>query len=512
MVADSQNNYIVKQSSGIIWNFFYSSKNGILYRTYNNNVWSLNKSAAKDGTENFSVILTNEDKVILLYQDIYGNIIMSNYIKDSWFPEIFMKRKKETYFSIFFDAVILNDDIHIVYCIPDENSGKYALIHQTSIIGEKLHQPIAIDILNSAYNIPFYLYTNSSNTLLFYQNFKNTWELGYRKYLKEHTAWSNFTVIDRSRYPFKDISFVSHDNLNYLSYIKKDDKEYLSFYSFNEHSIRLPMYLCKDDKIKSCCIFTSDEQIWINFTINNECSSIFSCDNGENWAQFSSSKSFKTLPVKAKFLYNKKQDTKLSINEFLIEDISNLKIFTISQVYTDIFEVNPLLSNENKSYKMVPSEHQDIQVSEYYSKFLAYQKQQAEYEEKINKMSSMISQYASSLEKAKKSSNELSYKYYKLLDENKKISSSLSAVQEELIKSHERINDLEKKLIGNEETILSLQKENTELKDEKDIWTAKCDDYMKEIKNLQDENAEINTLKSQIEKSKEPFIKRFFGQ
>lgn len=101
MVADSQNNYIVKQSSGIIWNFSYSSKNGILYRTYNNNIWSLNKSAAKDGTENFSVILTNDDKVILLYQDIYGNIIMSTYIKDIWLPEIFMKRKKETYFSIF---------------------------------------------------------------------------------------------------------------------------------------------------------------------------------------------------------------------------------------------------------------------------------------------------------------------------------------------------------------------------------------------------------------------------
>lgn len=513
MVIDKQNNHIVKQSSGTVWNFFYSSKSGILFRIYKDTVWSLSKNAAKDGTENFSVVLTQADKIILIYQDIYGNIILSNYTQDNWIPEILMKRKKGTYCSIFFDAVVLNNDIHIVYCIPDENSGKYALIHQTSPIGEKLHQPVVIDVLSSTYNIPFYLYINSENVILFYQDFKNTWEFGCRQYMKDHKSWSSFTVIDHSKYPFKDISFTYHDKLNYIAYIKKDDKDHLSFYSFKDYSMQVPYSLCKDDKIENCCIFTFDEQIWINWITHDACSSSFSCDNGKNWSHVFDNRNLKIPPVKAKFLYSKEQNMKLSVNEFLIEDINTLKIFTISELYPHIFnksmQTDISCVSEKQTYVSPISEHINITMNEYYAKLLAYQKQEAEYEEKIKKLNTALSQYAGSCENIKKSNNELSYRYYKLLDENKKITSSLSELQEESVNNHRHINNIEKKLIDNEEIALNFQKENEELKHEKDILTVKCDDYINQIKNLQNENAEMNTslnnLKSQLEKSKEPF-------
>lgn len=489
---NTQRNYIIKQESGELWNFFYSNKNGILYKKFQDNRYSLSKLAVKDGTDNFTVMLTEDNKIALLYQDIYGNIVLSILHNNNWSSETLMKRKSGSMYSIFFDAVIIKDSIHIIYCIPDESTRKYALIHQTSHLGERLNQPIVVDILNSLYKTPFNLYANDNELFLIYKNLTDNWTLCYKSFSFESNKWSDINIIDNSKNTFKELSFTSNNKSTLLVYIKSEEKDNIFMYFLGNKLAKGPKLIYKSDKLDDCSVFIVYEQTWISWISENKISSGFSIDECKNFNFIENNTELKIPVKKTQFVSNDKE-LKLHLNlyDLFVDDSSDLNIHTVSELYPNILNNNaklPILDKSPANNSITPMlQNMNVTMNEYYSKILVYEKKIADYEEEVKKLNSQLSKYTNSYEMLKRNNSEISFKYSKTLSENKRISSLLVEVQEQLISKQQRISSLEKQLISLQEVCLKLQKENIEIKES------------------------IEEMKSELQKIKEPFMKRFFG-
>lgn len=455
---NSEKSYIIKQDSKDLWNIYYIKGKGILYRKFENSEYSLSKIVAKEGTNNFTSLISNDDMLIILYEDISGNIILSKLINDNWISETLMKRKSGNLYSIFFDALIIENSLHILYCIPDESSKKYLLIHQTSHFGKKLNPPVLVDVINSLYGKPFDIYSNHNELFLIYKNLNEHWSLCYKHYSKSNNKWDETTIIDSSKNPFKKLSFVEDSINKNIVYIKSEDEEILILSIIDKIPTNFLKIICKSNKIDDCSIFVLDRSIWINWIANNKISSVFSTDNGENFNLVDDNIELKLPVKKTKFISsNKDLNFHLKINDLFIEEGKSLKIYTVPELYCNIL-YNTKLSIDDKTFK-----NTNISISEYNSKILYYEKYFFECEEKLKKLNDLISKYTNSYDILKKKNAEISSKYSDLFCDNKNLSNILLETKQLLLSKQIRITILEEKLVSIQEMILKIQSENEKL-------------------------------------------------
>ncbi|NOV75652.1 hypothetical protein [Clostridium saccharobutylicum] len=76
--------YFIKQSTGDIWIFSFRANQGIIYKIFKKNSWSEDHILTKEALKNFSVTLFQDNSINVLYQDLEGKIILSEYIEGKW--------------------------------------------------------------------------------------------------------------------------------------------------------------------------------------------------------------------------------------------------------------------------------------------------------------------------------------------------------------------------------------------------------------------------------------------
>lgn len=307
MTNERINYYIVKQSKGTLWAFFYDFKDGICYITYTYDAWSNKQIIYKDGTKNFSVYLDNRDQIHLFCQDNTGNIILYQYINNEWKSEILLYSKSGFLDSLHFDAIIQGEDLYLFYNLKDPNSNRHALVQQIAIKGKHWNNPSLIDYIEPLNNQPFSVYRDlNNNILLFYQKQQDGCQLGYKKYSQNMTTWSSFYPFDKNSFPYVDSSVLLNNQSIQSLYIRKEKHYSTLFYRLkDEFKWGEAQKLFEKGNISSCSLFTIDDHLWIAWMSEGRLYSCYSTDMGHTFSNPSVHLSEKSsLPIKAHYQSN----------------------------------------------------------------------------------------------------------------------------------------------------------------------------------------------------------------
>ncbi|MDP4092209.1 MAG: FHA domain-containing protein [Bacillota bacterium] len=227
MYNSNNQQFVFKQNSGKVWNFYYDEKLGLCCCTLTKrNVWSEPVSLQKNIYRYFYIDIDSEDTFHVLYQDKQGNIFYSHLTGGTSIKTIaVLSSKSVSSYNKYFTLIPMRDTIHLFYVLNHNNS--LMLAHQL-IINDKVENPKVIDyVCNNS--LPYTVNSDKAgNIYTFYQasDGKN-YQIGYKKFLAPQKFWSEFTPITRNatnnEYPWTIIDSKSTIHICYQRY---NDRQY----------------------------------------------------------------------------------------------------------------------------------------------------------------------------------------------------------------------------------------------------------------------------------------------
>ncbi|BCZ46690.1 hypothetical protein psyc5s11_27570 [Clostridium gelidum] len=482
-----RNLYTIKQSDGTTWKFSFKEDAGIIYKLLKENTWSEHYTLAKEASKIFSVTLLPNDSINVFYQDFDGTIMLSKYDGNQWIKQGILTNEKNEIFSIYFKTAINENKIQVIFSIFNKENNTATLFHQ--ILDEKnnLSSPKVIDKIkyDYDYDVPFILYSPDNKELfIMYQRFVDNHEIGYKSFDKDNEKWSDFKLIDTSKYPFKDYCAIMFNEILHALYIKKEENIDSLNYVHGNHSNFKNNELFKGMNIESCLIFIIYGQIWCFGIDNNKIYSSFSIDNGNNFSTPPYEQSINSPNVfKSIYISNEPEERNGILgNEIYLTNDDTLQYLIFSILY-------PYIGDNKKSNSYLS--HIKYYMTEIYLKVLSYEKTSRSKEEEIVQFKHELEEqkvetllYKTKFEEINKSNNEfidltnqLNTKVNLLQEsltdkeENLKLLQNINKEKEEEIlsskdNSSENINLLQESLIDKEEKLNLLQNMNKEKEEE----------------------------------------------
>ncbi|MDD3187817.1 MAG: hypothetical protein PHD02_05080, partial [Bacilli bacterium] len=370
MVIIDRNFYVIKQSDGTTWTFSFKKDEGIIYKFFKENIWSEDYILTKEALKNFSVILLPDDSINVLYQDSTGTIILSKYDGEQWNKQEIITNEKNEIFSIYFKTAVIENKIQIIFSIFNKETNTATLFHQSLDEKNNLSGPKVIDNIkyDCNYDVPFVLYSpDNKEFFIMYQRFLNRHEIGYKVFNKDNEKWSDFKLIDSSKYPFNDYSAIMFNKILHALYIKKEEDIYSLHYVHGNNFNFKNTKIFKGTNIESCLIFIIYGEIWCFWIDDNEIYSSFSIDNGNDFStppygQFVNSPDiFKSI-----YITNEPKEMKGILgNEIYFTNDDTLKYLIFSNLY-------PCIKNNEQREDYLS--YIEYYMSEICSKVLSYKK------------------------------------------------------------------------------------------------------------------------------------------
>lgn len=449
------NYYIIKQSNGSIWKFFFKKNKGIVYKIFKNNVWSKSSVLSSTASKNFSVILFSDNKINVLYKNLNGSIIISKYSNRKWIDEELIKNSEDNLYVNYFKTIIEDTKIHIVFSVLDKKNDSITLFHQLLYQDNTLSDPKIIDVIDSSYKIPFNIAKSDTNKLfIIYQKLTDNYKLGYKVLDPLTKEFSNFNLIDNNIHPFIDYSIMMINNILHGIYIKKQVDIDNLIYIRNYGSKFIKLSLLENKSIQSCLFFMACGQIHTLALANNIIYNNISIDNGNTFTDppYNHPIKFSNL-YKISYISNiAKEKDSLCVNELFVSNSSNLNNLLLHNILTNFenitqndymhymeYYINSLHSNCVYNNNKVETQELLIfdlktQIEQEKSKTLFYQK-------KFNDL------------------NEVYLKFIPLRDELKK---NVKLLQESLITKETELDSLKSSNIDMENQIQLLESINSE--------------------------------------------------
>lgn len=223
MGLKGKNFYILKQGSGITWSFTYNKEVGIIYRLLKENQYSNYIPLVKESNGNFQLALLENANIYLVYEDFTGNIKLKVYDKIKWSEEKTIQSVNKDMFELAFNLISNKNEVHIIYNMLNKKTNKRTLFHQMISETDKLSDIRIIDNINFNGANPIVSETIKNNELIItYERLTNEYEIGYKVLNTENEALSDFHIIDKSKNPFTNYSFLSLNNTIYTFEVKED--------------------------------------------------------------------------------------------------------------------------------------------------------------------------------------------------------------------------------------------------------------------------------------------------
>lgn len=192
MYNPNRKQYIFKQSSGKVWNFFYDEKLGLCYCTLTKrNTWTDPAAIHKDLHPPFHADMDYEDNFHILYQDRAGNINYTFMNADTLRTTPVLQSKQPTpYNKHLFLLPVNRNQVHLFFIIEYNNNRM--LSHQVLSEG-RAGNPKVIDYVTGG-SLPYSITTDSTGVIhAFYQASDGTYlQLGCKKYSPAQKGWSEF--------------------------------------------------------------------------------------------------------------------------------------------------------------------------------------------------------------------------------------------------------------------------------------------------------------------------------
>lgn len=224
MEFKEKNFYILKQEKGIIWSFNYNKEVGIVYRVLKENQWSNYTSIVKECNDNFKITLLENNYIYIIYEDFIGNMKLKFYDKNKWCDEITIQSINKDMLQLDFNLVPDKNQAHIIYNILNKETSKRTLFYQKISVTGKLSDIKIIDNINfNGTSAVINEITNNNELIIAYERLTNSYEIGYKVLNIENETLSDFHIIDKSKNPFIDFSFLSLNNIIYTFQVKDDN-------------------------------------------------------------------------------------------------------------------------------------------------------------------------------------------------------------------------------------------------------------------------------------------------
>jgi hypothetical protein len=445
--------YIIKQSNGTTWCFFFQEKQGITYKVLQEAHWSKSLIIAESYSANFSVVLLSDDSIQLIYKDTEDNIITSIFSGGIWRKYPVLQNQNKDMFQTYLNALLYNYETYIFYSVLNSKTKVNTILYQKLDNKRNLSTPIVIDTITSDCIISFSLHISDLNHIyIIYEKPLDTYELGYKVLKLEETVLSNFFCIDKNPYPFIDYSLISMNNILHLVYIKKYKGSNMLMYCCSNDSIlkhykiheNLNMSACSIFMSKDhiCCLWLQGHNIYSSFSINGGLDFIFSSFN----ESLTPSQTMKSIYLSN--ISEEKED--LALNEFFINIADNLECLILASIYPHI---NPI----GKKNTYIAQSMQCIMKD--YDK---YSKQKSE---EINELKLFIEKQKLKVQSLENKLTAVNGDYIKFKEGKKLLDENINFFQESLIDKEKQLNEMSNLMIKKENEILMLKEEILALKD-----------------------------------------------
>jgi len=230
MGLNKENFYILKQGEEITWNFTYTKEVGIVYRVLKENQWSSYRPLVKECNGHFQITVLENANIYLIYEDFIGNIRLKLYDKIKWSEEKTIQSVNKDMFEAAFNLVSGKGEVHIIYNILNKKTDKRTLFHQKINEADKLSDIRIIDNINfNGSSLIVSEITKNNELIITYERLTNDYEIGYKILNTESETLSGFHIIDKSKNPFTDYSFLSLNNIIY-TFESREDKNIKEIY------------------------------------------------------------------------------------------------------------------------------------------------------------------------------------------------------------------------------------------------------------------------------------------
>ncbi|MCX7923707.1 MAG: FHA domain-containing protein [Clostridia bacterium] len=222
--------YIFRESSGKVWNFFYDEKYGICYSILSKrNTWSEPVCIQKNTYPCFFVDVDYEDCFHILFQDKQGNVFYS-FLSSSGIKTVpVLNSKSPSAYNKHLFLVPFKNYAQIFFVVEHNNS---MILAQQTLINGLISTPKVIDYVIGNKHPYTVASDKSGNIYVFYQSSdgKNL-QIGYKKFISAQKYWGEFTPITRfpvsSEFPR---AITDSKDVMHICYHRRMGKQYELIY------------------------------------------------------------------------------------------------------------------------------------------------------------------------------------------------------------------------------------------------------------------------------------------
>ena len=188
--------YIFRQASGELWNFYCDSKQNLCYSTLTRRgIWSNAVVLHKNAYPYFYSDMDQEEIFHLLFQDNDGNINYSRLDGQSIKTVPVLNTKTPSAYNKHLFMAPFKNNVHFFYVLQHENS--FMLGYQV-LSNNKISNPRVIDYVSGSSLPCVILYDKTQNIYAFYQSYDGKYlQLGYKKFTLAQKHWSDFTPVTK---------------------------------------------------------------------------------------------------------------------------------------------------------------------------------------------------------------------------------------------------------------------------------------------------------------------------
>lgn len=188
--------YVFRQSTGELWNFYCDSRQNLCYSSLTRRgTWSNGSVFYKNAYHYFYADMDQDDTFHLAFQDNDGNILYSRLDGQSIKSVPVLNSKTPAVYNKQLFVAPFKNNTHFFYVLQHENS--FMLAYQV-LSNNKISNPRVIDYVSGSSLPCAVCYDKTQNIYAFYQSYDGKYlQLGYKKLNSASKSWSEFTPITK---------------------------------------------------------------------------------------------------------------------------------------------------------------------------------------------------------------------------------------------------------------------------------------------------------------------------
>ncbi len=288
--------FVIKNKSGVVYNFYLNEKQHIEYIVSNKNgKWKEKNIVIPEETENFYVEIDNKDNFHIISYHNGGKLYYSyyNFNDEKWVNNLIVKYPVEEQ-KIFYPVIkYVNNKIHIFYYLKQNKEKDKSYLLHINFNNEDYDTSHVTTVYSHSYINPFKIFINNEEIILLYTSVLDKFDqIFITKFNTSDKKWHEPIAITKSDDKKIYINgLLDNKNNLHITWSKYDDEylvvKYLNFNidKFNKEIGNLnPISLSE----KSSCSFPTlcyfKDILWVMWAEVNKVASCYSTNMGKNWS------------------------------------------------------------------------------------------------------------------------------------------------------------------------------------------------------------------------------------